>query len=328
METMMALTRRQILKATLALPFVGSRPAFSQQQYPSRPIKIIVPASAGTSIDAITRFFSDPLAKRLNTAIVVENKSGAGGLLGYTAAAKAAPDGYTLILTGIPLYLLPLFSEAREPAYDPLKDFAPIARVARVPLAMVVPSDSPYRSMSELVQAMKSNPGHVTYSSQGIGSSAHLCVVVLNDLSKTKGLHVAYKETTTAVTDVVGGRVAFTCQSSTGVLPLIKSGKLRALAVTGSKRWVALPDTPTVAEAGIAGFEVSSQLDFMAPARTPEPVLQLLSDEIAKIAETPKFKEFCANQAIAPDVVGSKALMLDMTREEARWKRIAALSRE
>lgn len=319
-------TRRLMLKLGGTLSMCAIAPAFSQQ-YPSKPIKIIVAASAGTSVDAIARFVAEPLSKRLNTPVVVENKPGAGGLLGYNAVAKAAPDGYTLILTGIPLYLLPLFSEAPVPPYDAVKDFASVARVARVPLAMVVPVDSPYRTMSDLVQAMKSKPGDVTYSSQGVGSSAHLCSVVLNDMSKTKAQHIGYKETTMAVTDVVAGRISFTCQSSTGVLPLIQGGKLRPLAVTGLKRWDVLPDVPTVAESGIQGFEVSSQLDFMAPAGTPQEILQLLSDHILQIAQTPQFKEFCAKQVIAPDAVGAKALMPEMTREAARWKRIAQLAR-
>jgi tripartite-type tricarboxylate transporter receptor subunit TctC len=315
-----------MLKTAGALSLVGMGPAFAQQ-FPSRPIKIIVPASPGTSIDAVTRFFVEPLSKKLNTPVVVENRSGAGGLLAYTTAAKVAPDGYTLILTGIPLYLLPLFSEASVPPFDPVKDFAPVARVARVPYAIVVGPESPYRTMSDLVQAMKKNPGEVTYSSQGVGSSAHLCSVVLTDMSNTKAQHVGYKETTMAVTDVVGGRVSFTCQTSVGVLPLVQAGKLRPLAVTGGKRWEELPDVPTVSESGVPGFDVSSQLDFMAPARTPEAVLRLLSDEFSRIARTPEFKEFCAKQVLAVDVVGSKALAPEMAREAAKWKVIAQLAR-
>jgi len=315
-----------MLMAAGALPLVGMRPAFSQQ-FPSKPIKIIVPASAGTSIDAITRFFAEPLSKRLNTPVVVDDRPGAGGLLGYVAAAKAAPDGYTLVLTGIPLYLLPLFSESPVPPFDAVKDFAPVARVARVPLAIVVPVDSPYRSMSDLIQAMKNKPGEVTYSSQGVGSTAHLCSVILNDMTKTKAQHVSYKETTVAVTDVVGGRVAFTCQSSVGVLPLVQAGRLRILAVTGAKRWEALPAVPTVAESGVPGFEASSQIDFMAPARTPEAVLHILSDHITQIAQTPQFKEFCVKQVVAQDVMDSKALTPEVLREAARWKRIVQLAR-
>ena len=318
--------RRLVLKAAAASPLLGMGPAFSQQ-FPSKPLRIVVPASAGTSIDVVTRYISEPLSKRLNQPVVIDNKPGAGGLLGYTQVAKAAPDGYTIMLTGIPLYLLPLFSESATPPFDTLRDFAPVARVARVPFAIVVPTDSPYRSLAELLQAMKAKPEEVTYSSQGVGSAAHLCSVVLNDMSKTRAQHIGYKETTMAVTDVVGGRISFSCQTSVGTLPLIKSGKLRALAVTNAKRWEALPDVMTVAEAGVPGFEVSSQLDFMAPAKTPEAVLQFLSDEITHIAQSAGFKEFCARQVLAADVMDFKALAPEMVKETARWKAITQLAK-
>ena len=318
--------KRQLLKAAGALPLVGIGAAFAEQ-FPSKPIKIIVPASPGTSIDAVTRFFSEPLSKRLNTPVVVENRSGAGGLMAYQSAAKAPADGYTLILTGTPLYLLPLFNDAATGIFDPVKDFAPVARVARVPYAIVVAPDSPYRTMADLIKAMRSKPGELTYSSQGVGSSAHLCSVVLTDMLKAKAQHIGYKETTMAVTDVVGGRVTFTCQTSVGVLPLVQAGKLRPLAVTSTKRWDELPEVPTAMEAGVPGFEASSQLDFMAPAHTPEPVLRLLSDEFMQVARTPAFKEFCGRQVLAVDVVGSKALVPEMAREAARWKNVAQLAR-
>jgi tripartite-type tricarboxylate transporter receptor subunit TctC len=296
-------------------------------QFPSKPIKIIVPASAGTSIDVTSRFFAEALTKRLNHSVVVENKPGAGGLLAYTSAAKAAPDGYTLILTGIPLYLLPLFSEAAQAPFDSVRDFAPVARVARVPFAIAVGADSPHKNMGDLLKAMQTQPGEVTYSSQGIGSSAHLCSVVVNDLSKTKAQHISYKETTVAVTDVVAGRIAFTCQTSVGVLPLVNSGRLRLLAVTGDKRWENMPDIPTVAESGIPGLEVSSQLDFMAPARTPASVLKFLSDHMVQIAQTPAFQAFCEKQMMTVSAVGTSGVASDMPREAERWKRIVNLAR-
>lgn len=319
-------TRRQMLKAVAALPLLGSGAAFSER-FPSRPIKIIVPASAGTSIDAAARFVADPLGKRLNTSVVVDNRPGAGGLLGYQAAAKSAPDGYTLILTGLPLYVLPLFADSAAASFDAVRDFAAVARVLRVPLAIVVGAASPYRTMAELVRAMRQKPGDLTYSSQGVGSTAHLCSVLLNDMAKTRARHIGYKETTMAITDVVGGRISFTCQGSAGVVALHQAGKLRILAVTGNRRWEALPDIPTVAENAVPGFEASSQLDFMAPAHTPQPVLQLLSDHIVQIAQSAEFKEFCAKQVLFPDPVGTDALAPEIPREAARWKHIAQLAR-
>lgn len=315
-----------MLRATLALPLVQLGAAHAQQ-FPSRPVKIIVPASPGTSIDAVTRFFSEALSRRLNTAFVVENRSGAGGLLGYQAVAKAPPDGYTLMLTGIPLYLLPLFSETTPPPFDPSKDFAPVARVARVPYAIVVGVDSPYRTMADLIRAMRAKPDELTYSSQGVGSSAHLCSALLADTLKAKARHIGYKETTMAVTDVVGGRVSFTCQTSVGVMPLVQAGKLRALSVTSTRRWKELPDVPTASEAGVPSFEASSQLDFMATAGTPDAVLRLLSDEFVKVAQTPAWEAFCAKQLLTVDVMGSKELLPEIGREVVRWKNVAQMVR-
>ncbi|UUZ77262.1 tripartite tricarboxylate transporter substrate binding protein [Polaromonas sp. P1(28)-13] len=322
----MAATRRQVIKGLAALPLAASGIARSQSPS-SRPIRIIVPASPGTSIDAVTRFFVEPLSKRLGVPVIVENRSGAGGLLGYQQAAKSAPDGNTLILTGTPLYLIPLFGELSPPPFDAVKDFAPVARVARVSYAIVVAPDSPYRNMGELLQAMRAKPGEITYSSQGVGSSAHLCSAVLTDMSKTKAQHIGYKETTMAVTDVAGGRVSFTCQTSVGTVPLIQGGRLRALAVTSAKRWEALPDVPTVNEAGVPGFSASSQLDFMAPAGMPEARLLMLSDEILQIAQTQAFKDFCARQLLIPDLMNAKDLGPEMAREAVRWKNVAQMVR-
>ena len=317
--------RRQMLLGAGALSVLGA-PQVLAQQFPSRPIKIIVPASPGTAIDATARFFTEPLSKRLNTPVVVDNRSGAGGLLGYTGAANSPPDGYTIILTGIPLYLLPLSGEAST-TYDPIKDFAPVARVLRVPLAVVVADDSIYKSLPELIAAMKRDPDLLTYSSQGIGSTAHLCSVVLNDATATKGRHISYKATNSAITDVAAARIDFTCQTPAGVLPLLQAKKLRVLAVTGSSRWEAMPDIPTAAETGLKDFEVSSQLDFMAPANTPTTILEVLSGEISAIARTEQFKEFCSKQIMTVEVVGSKDLRPEMLRENIRWKRIVELAR-
>jgi tripartite-type tricarboxylate transporter receptor subunit TctC len=319
-------TKRQFLKAAVALPALGARPAFAQA-YPSRPIKIIVPASPGTSIDMVTRFFSESLSKKFGVAVIVENKPGAGGVIAYSTVAKSPPDGYTLILTGTPLYLLPLFSEQATAPYDAVKDFVPIARVARVPYAIVVGADSPLHTMSDLIGAMKKSPGHLTYSSQGVGSSAHLCSVVLGDMSQTKAQHIGYKETTTAVTDVVADRINFTCQTSVGVLPLVRSGKLRALAVTSASRWESLPDVPTVAESAIKGFEISSQLDFMAPAGTPDSVLDLLSSEMVKVADTQAFKQFCSQQILTREIADYKTLRPVLAKEAARWQGIVDLAK-
>ena len=321
----MEITRRTLLKAAGALPLVGLSRISRADQYPSRPIRIVVPASAATSIDVTARFFTEPLSKRLNTPVVVENKPGTGGLIAYAATAKTDPDGYTLMLAGIPMYLLPLLSKGTA-TFDAQSDFTPVTRVARVSLGVVVAADSPYQTLDDLIQAMKKEPNKLRYSSQGVGSTAHLCCALLTHMSDTKAEHIPYKSTTTATTDVAAGRITFTTQTAPAVLGLLESGKLRLLAISGEKRWESFPEIPTVAEAGVPGFELSSFLDFVAPKGTPEPILQTLTREFSEIAATPEYKEFCSKQIIFPDVLDYRALAREMPAEAAKWKKIVNLA--
>lgn len=322
----MKMTRRDLLKAAGALPLAGFANTSFSDQYPSRPVRIIVPASPATSIDVTARFFSEPLGQRLNTPVVVENRPGTGGLLAYTAAAKAPNDGYTIIIAGIPMYLLPLLSQGTA-TFDPLSDFAPVTRVARVSNGVVVSAESPYQTLPDLIGAMKAQPEHVTYSSQGIGSTAHLCGVLLTHMSQTRAQHVPYTATTAATLDVAANRIGFTCQSAPSVLNLLEAGKLRLLAVTGDKRWPAFPDVPTVSEAGVTGFEISSWLDFVAPKGTPEPILQRLTQELQHIAATAQYQEFCAKQLIFRESTGYRDLEQQMGSEAAKWKQIVEISK-
>ncbi len=322
----MTISRRSLLKAAGALPLIGlAKTSYGAAQYPSRPIRIVVPASAATSIDVTARFFTEPLSKRLNTPVVVENKPGTGGLIAYTSTARTEPDGYTLMLAGIPMYLLPLLSQGTA-TFNAQADFTPVTRVARVSLGVVVSPESPYQTLDDLIQAMKKSPNQLTYSSQGVGSTAHLCSVLFTHMSNTKAQHIPYKSTTTATTDVAAGRISFTAQTAPAVLGLLESGKLRLLAVTGDKRWERFPDVPTVAEAGVPGFELSSWLDFVAPKGTPEPILQLLTREFSAIALTPEYKDFCSKQIIFPDVVGYQELARQMPAEAEKWKKIVGLA--
>jgi len=320
----MKFTRRSLLMAAGALPLSGFSKLASAQQYPSRPIHIVVPAAASTSIDVTARFFTEPLAERLGSPVVVEDKPGTGGLVAYAAGAKAAPDGYTLMIAGIPMYLLPLLSRGTA-TFDPLADFAPVTRVARVSFGLVVESNSPYRSLDDLIRAMRDKPNELTYSSQGVGSAAHLCGTLLTHMSKTQAQHIPYKSTATATTDVAAGRISFTMQPGPSVLGLLQSGKLRLLAVSGSQRWEAFPDVPTVAQAGLPDYELSSWLDFVAPKGTPEFIIRLLDERFREIAHSPKYKAFCSDQMIFPQDEGYKELAAQMQDEAQKWKKIVAL---
>ena len=322
----MSITRRNLLKAASALPLAGIfRPGYAAD-YPSRPVRIIVPASPATSIDVTARFFSEPLAQRLGVPVVVENRPGTGGLLAYTAAAKAPNDGYSLIIAGIPMYLLPLLSQGTV-SFDPQRDFSPVTRVARVSNGLVVSSESPYQTLPDLLAAMKARPGQITYSSQGIGSTAHLCGVLLTHMSQNDAQHIPYTATTAATLDVAANRIDFTCQSAPSVMNLMEAGKLRLLAVTGEHRWPAFPDIPTIAEAGVPGFEISSWLDFVAPKGTPEPVVQRLTQELQAVANTPEYEDFCTKQLIFRESTGNAQLVQEMGSESAKWKKIVEIAR-
>lgn len=318
--------RRHLLLSAAAAFLVAAALPCSAQPYPAKPLRVLVPASPGTAIDVTARFFTERLSRKLGAAVVVENRDGAGGVVGLTAAAKMPPDGYNLLFTGIPIYATPHVSEAPV-GFDPLKDFVPIARFNGAALAFVVPAGSPHKSLQDLVASMKSRPGDVPFASGGSGSTSHMCTLLLNEMTRTTARHVPYKGNTPAVTDVVGGQVDFTCNSSI-VVPLVKSGKLRALAVTSQHRWEELPDVPTVAEAGVAGFEISSWIGAMAPAGTPAAIVQQLSDELVAIARGPEFRDFCSRNTMYVEVVGHREFQAGAASEAAKWKRLAQLTKQ
>ncbi|MES2973713.1 MAG: tripartite tricarboxylate transporter substrate binding protein [Pseudomonadota bacterium] len=317
--------RKKLLASCVALVLAAALTPAMAQPYPSKPIKLIVAASAGTIVDATARYFADPLAKKLNTTITVDNRAGVGGLLGIEMAAKAPADGYTLMVIGVNLLAIPWISETPV-QFDPLKDFIPVAKVNGAALAFVVPATSPHKTLADLMAAMKAKPGEVTYASGGAGSTAHLCTVLLNDMTKTTAKHIPYKGNGPAVTDTAGGQVDFTCNSS-AVLPLVKSGKLRALAVTSNERWPEIPEVPTVAEAGVPGFEISSWIGLWAPTGTPQAIVDKLSAEVVQLARAPEFKEFTTKQVMFLDIAEHKDFRTQVPKEAVKWKRIAQLSK-
>jgi tripartite-type tricarboxylate transporter receptor subunit TctC len=257
---------------------------------------------------------------------MVDNRAGAGGLIGSDIVAKAPGDGYTLLIIGVPHFTARWYVDGPIP-FDPIKDFAPLAKMCNSALCFVVKADSPYKTLTDLVSAMRQKSGEITYSSGGAGSTSHLCTVVLNNMTNTRARHVPYKGNTPAVTDVIAGQVDFTCQGAPGVLPMVKAGKLRALAVTGLERWRVIPDVPTVAETGIAGYNVSSLIGALAPAATPAAIVQRLSSEIVNIARSPAFRDFCTEQSMAVDISDHQKFLAEMPEEDAQWKRIAQFAK-
>jgi len=320
-------TRRRFLQALPALPAALGGGFARARTLPDKPIHLVVAASPGTTIDNAARFVAEPLSQSLGVPVVVENRPGAGGALGSAAVARAPADGYTLLMTGVTHFSARYSGEAAA-TYDPLADFRAVARVCSAALAVVVPVKSPYRTLADLVNAMKARPGEIDYGSGGVGSTSHLCTVILNDLTRTRARHVPYRGNTQAVTDTVAGIVAFTCQGSGGVLPLIEAGRLRALAVTSARRWDALPDVPTGPECGIPGFEVASWMGVMAPARTPDAMVALVSDGLAGVARSPEFKAFCDKQSMFVELKEQREFQASLPEEDARWRRVAALVKQ
>lgn len=275
-------------KAFLGLAVLATAvfaPPVYAQAYPNRPIKIIVPYPAGGAVDIVARTVGQPLAEALKQPVVVDNRPGASANIGMEAAAKAVPDGYTLLMAsnGIATNMA-LFPNL---AFDGRRDFAPVARIGFAPLVIVVPASSPAKSLQELLAMARAEPGKLTYASAGNGSSGHLAGELLKSSAKVDVLHVPYKGGAPAITDLLGERISFMPINPVEVIAHIRAGKLRALAVASDKRFALLPDVPTVAEAGLPGYEASVWWGLVAPAKTPPEIVRQLNAETNKALGNP-----------------------------------------
>lgn len=242
------------------------------QTYPSQPIRLIAPFPPGGSVDIMARLIADPLAHELGGKIVIDNRSGASGNIGMEAAARAKPDGYTLVLNTIPLATnQALFDKL---SWDPVKDFAPIGMVATAPHVLVVPGKSKVTSVDELVKTARASPGKLNYASAGVGTTFHLCAEMFKDSTNTFILHVPYRGGGPALLDTLAGQVDMSFPTLSAALPHVKAGTLRALAVTDTTRSKLLPDVPTMQQAGVKDFQFTQWLALLAPANTPREIVQ------------------------------------------------------
>lgn len=281
----------QLIKPLLMAAVLASSPLVvnAQSDYPNKPIRLIVAFPAGGSTDIVGRIVAQKLSERLGQAIVVENRGGAGGTIGTDAAAKAAPDGYTLTLgTTSTMAVAP--GAYSKLGYDSVKSFSPISLVAVTPYLLVVNPDIPAKSLAELVTLAKSQPGKLNFASAGNGSTTQLAMEMLNDVTGMKMTHVPYKGNAEADLAILSNQVQVLFGSMPALLQHAKQNKLRALAVGTAKRSPALPDVPTVAELGYPGFEAALWLGVLAPAGTPKPIIDRLNKELVAIAATPDFK--------------------------------------
>jgi tripartite-type tricarboxylate transporter receptor subunit TctC len=276
-------------RALLAVVFLAVSCSAAAQTYPAQPIRMIAPFPPGGSVDIMARLISDPLAAQLGGRIVVDNRSGASGNIGMEAAARAAPDGYTLVLNTIPLVTnQSLFDKL---PWDPIKDFVHIGMVATAPHVLVVPAKVPAKNVEELVKLARSQPGKMNYASAGVGTTFHFCAEMFKDATGTNIVHIPYKGGGPALLDTLAGQVDMSFPTLSAVLPHVKSGALRALAVTSTARSAQLPDVPTLREAGVKDFQFTQWLALLAPAGTSPQVVARLNSSLNTALNTKELKE-------------------------------------
>ncbi len=313
------LTTAAALIAGAALPLVAQAQAASD--WPNKPIRWVVPFPPGGAMDAIARLLGEKAGKTLGQPFVVENRAGAGGNIGADAVAKAPADGYTIMITSIGMATnKPLYGKL---SYDPVKDFAPVSLLAVVPNVLVTNATQPsVRSVADVIAAARQQPGRLTYASAGNGTSIHLAGEMFTSLAKVDMLHIPYKGSGPALADLLGGQVNYMFDSITSARPHLQSGKLRALAVTTAKRSKSLPDVPTMAEAGVAGYDVSPWFAVFAPAGTPPAIVARLNKVLVETMQQPEVQERL--QGIGAEPVGSspEQLAAHLARESATWTRL------
>jgi len=295
------------------------------QDYPTRPITLVVPYAAGGGNDAMARIVADKMSRTLGQQIVVENRAGAGGTIATRQVAKSAPDGYTLVIGGTGTLAVNPTLYANV-GYDPRKDFAPVGLIGASALVVLVHPSVAAKSIPELIELARREPGKLTYASAGVGSGIHLGTVLFEHMAGVKLTHVPYRGSGPALTDLIGGHVAIYFSSLPPAVQLIKDGKVRALAVTGSKRANALPDLPTVAEAGLPGYESVLHYGIVAPAGTPRPIIDKLNAALREAVAAPDTQERMAADGTEPLASTSEDYAADIDREETKWSAIVRQS--
>jgi tripartite-type tricarboxylate transporter receptor subunit TctC len=298
-----SLTRRHLIHvAALAAAAMVSGGAMAQA-WPNKPISLIVPFPAGGTTDVLARALADKLSQSLGQAVIVESKPGAGATLGADYVAKAKPDGYTLLVGAVHHTIAS--SVYKKLPYDFQKDLAPITQIALVPNVLVVNAATPAKNVAELVAMLKGKPGQYTYGSNGNGTAQHLIGTQFENLTGTEVSHIPYKGSGPLATDLLGGQITMSFDTVTPVLQHIKSGKLRALAVTTAKRSSALPDVPTLEEAGLKGFNIGTWFGVLAPAATPKDIVARLNAEMVKVIKSPEFRK--RMEEIGAEPIGNSA---------------------
>ncbi len=312
---------RTAVAAVAAIIGLAAPEALHAQSYPVRSVTLVVPSAAGGGTDTIARLIGDQLAKQLGQAFVVENRTGAGMLVGTTAVAKAAPDGYTLLvgLNGNMTVNPSLFAKL---PYDPVADFVPVAMLATYPFLAVVNNDLPVKSIKELIALLKSQPGKIDYASAGNGTGQHLAPELFKMMTGTDMGHIAYRGAQPAYQDVISGRVPVFFDNMSTAMSLAKGGKVRALAITSRKRSDLMPELPTVEEAGVPGYEYHTWFGLWAPKGTPQPIIEKLNAEVTKALAEPSVRQRIAATAGEPSTMALKDIDPFVKTEIAKWAEV------
>jgi len=292
-------------------------PCAAQAAYPQKPIRIISPFAAGGGNDAFLRTLAPKLTENLKQQIIVDTRAGANGIVGTELAARAAPDGYTLVL--IPSNHTVNASLYAKLPYDSIKDFTPVSLAGSSPLVVAVHPSLPVKSLKALIAFAKAKPGELTYGSAGVGSSGHLAGVLFDSMTGTTLTHIPYKGMSIAITDLIGGQVSLTFGTSLSVVPQVRNSRLRALATTGAQRMLALPDVPTVAETGFAGYEAGLWYGFVGPARIPSEIVRRLNAEIVAVLALPEIRERLLSQGVEARSTTPDEFARLLVSDIARW---------
>ena len=306
--------------ATLAVMLAASAAAMAQP-YPTKPVRIVVPFAPGGGSDFIARFMAQRLTDALGKQVIVENKPGAGGVLGIEAGIKSPPDGYTLTLIASSYTVNPSVYKLN---FDPMSDITPIIQMSQGPLLVVVRPSLPVKSIKELIALAKSKPGQVNFASSGQGSVIHLATELFDSMAGIKMNHIPYKGTGPALTDTIGGQTDIFFSSTATAMPHVQSGKLRAIAVTTAKRIPALPNVPSVAESGVPGYDVTLWHGLIGPKGLPRLIVDRLNGEVTKALKLKETAEQLQSDGVAPAGGSPEQFLAQIRKEIEVWRKVAA----
>ena len=316
----------KLLVGALGCFLAAAAATAAQPTYPERPIRLIVGQAAGGATDIVARAFAKRLGDELGQTVVVDNRAGAGGIIGTALVATSPPDGYTLLVgTNGPIAISPHITPGIQ--YDPFRDFAPVALFSEIPFVVVVNASVKANTLGELIALAKAQPGKLNFASSGQAGTPHLCSELLKYLAKIDIVHVPFRGGAPAQADLIAGRVQIYCAGFASLAPHVKAGKLRALAIAAGERSKTMPQTPTAAEAGLRGFEVNAWNGLLAPAKTPKPILDRLYRAVATVMKSPEFQNELRARDVEPLLVGPAEFSAYIRRESEKWGKVIKAGR-